>query len=85
MKGDIFMYNSKYSKFLTIILIVVIIIIIGLLIFWGVDTFTKYKVNSDAESGIGAFKNQLHTNSNTSLNLPTGNNTINNSTSPWLM
>lgn len=75
------MYNSKYSKFLTIILIVVIIIIIGLLIFWGVDTFTKYKVNTDAESGIDAFKNQLHTNSNTSLNLPTGNNIINNSTS----
>lgn len=75
------MYNSKYSKFLTIILIVVIIIIIGLLIFWGVDTFTKYKVNTDAESGIDAFKNQFHTNSNTSLNLPTGNNIINNSTS----
>lgn len=76
------MYNSRYSKFLTIILIVVIVIIIALLIFWGVDTFTKYKVNSDAESGIDAFKNQIHTNTNTSLNLPTNNNTtINNSVS----
>ena len=74
------MYNSRYSKFLTIILIVVIVIIIGLLIFWGVDTFTKYKVNNDAETGIEAFKNQVH--NNTILNLPTdGNTTIGNSVS----
>ena len=31
------MFNSKYSKTLTVILIVVIIAIIGLVIFFGVD------------------------------------------------
>ena len=78
------MYNSRYSKFLTIILIIVIVIIVGLLIFWGVDTLTKYRVNSDAETGIEAFKNQV--NGNTSLNLPTtGDNTLNNSTSGGLV
>lgn len=76
------MYNSRYSKFLTITLIIVIILILGLLIFWGVDTLTKYNVNSDAEQGIEAFKNQIHSgnlNTNTSLNLPSANTTTTNS------
>ena len=81
------MYNSRYSKFLTIILIVVIVIIIGLLIFWGVDTLVKYKTNSDAESGIDAFKNQIHSNNsgNTTLNLPTGGNSLSNTTGGGLV
>ena len=56
------MYNSRYSKFLTILLIVVIVIIVGLLIFWGVDSIIKYNVNNDAQAGIDAFKNQIQNN-----------------------
>jgi len=67
------MYNSRYSKFLTIALIIVIIIIVGLLIFWGVDSLTKYNVNSDAEQGIEAFKNKVQSNSTPTLVLPNSN------------
>lgn len=68
------MYNSRYSKFLTIALIVVIVLIIGLLIFWGVDTLVKYNVNNESEEGIAAFKNQTQS-GNANLILPTGNTT----------
>lgn len=82
------MYSSKYSKTLTIVLIIVIILIIGLLIFWGVDTFRKYNINNDAEDGISAFKNQIAsgnldnnnnniTDGNVTLIDPYGNNIIN--------
>lgn len=68
------MYNSRYSKFLTIALVVVIVLIIGLLIFWGVDTLVKYNVNNESEEGIAAFKNQTQS-GNANLILPTGNTT----------
>lgn len=68
------MYNSKYSKFLTIALIVVMVIIVGLLIFWGVDTLVKYNVNNDSQEGIGAFKNITQNGGSVDLILPTGNN-----------
>jgi len=80
------MYNSRYSKFLTILLIVVIVIIVGLLIFWGVDSITKYNVNNDAQAGIDAFKNQIQNNNIgnnvPSLNLPGGNSISNNLITP---
>ncbi|MBR3889314.1 sortase [bacterium] len=76
------MYDSRYSKFLTILLIVVIVIILGLLIFWGVDSIVKYNVNNDAQDGIDAFKNQIQSgnigNTVPDLNLPGGNNINNN-------
>ena len=81
------MYNSRYSKFLTIALIVVIVLIVGLLIFWGVDTLIKYNVDSDSQDGIEAFKNQIQTGNNGNLVLPTANNvtnpTNNNVTNPY--
>lgn len=76
------MYDSRYSKFLTILLIVVIVIIVGLLIFWGVDSITKYNVNNDAQAGIDAFKNQIQNgnidNTVPDSDLPDGNNINNN-------
>lgn len=71
------MYNSKYSKFLTIALIIIIILIVGLLIFWGVDTLVKYNVNNESEDGIAAFKNQTQSGGSVNLILPTGNTTNN--------
>ena len=69
------MYNSRYSKFLTIALIVIIVLIVGLLIFWGVDSLLKYNVNVDSEEGIETFRNQ--TRPATNLVLPTTNTTNN--------
>lgn len=69
------MYNSKYSKFLTIALIIVIVLIVGLLIFWGVDTLTKYKVNNESKEVIETFKNKTQ-NVSSNFVLPTTNNQV---------
>lgn len=44
------MFNSKYSNLLTVLLIVVIVGIVGLLIFLGIDTYTKYYIEKEARS-----------------------------------
>lgn len=69
------MQDSKYSKVLTIVLIVIVVLIIGLLIFWGVDTLRKRKIQADGENAISAFKNNIITNTNTNTNT-SGNLTI---------
>ena len=75
------MYNSRYSKILTVILIIVIVIIVGLLIFGFIDTVRKYNITNDAASGIEAFKNQIQSNTVTNkvdLNNQISTNTITN-------
>lgn len=53
------MFNSKYSKTLTVILVIVIIAIIGLLIYFGIDVYRKYYIESTAGDAVGEFKNQV--------------------------
>lgn len=53
------MFNSKYSKTLTVILIIVIIIIVGLLIFWGIDVYRKYYIEEAAGDAYGEFQNSV--------------------------
>jgi len=76
------MYDSRYSKYLTILLIVIIVVIVGLLIFGGVGLIKKYNVNNDAQDGIDAFKNQIQsgnmTNTVPDTNLPTNDINSNN-------
>lgn len=54
------MFDSKYSKFLTVILIVVIIAIVGLLGFLGYDAFTKHTINSESEDAVSRFEEELN-------------------------
>jgi len=84
--------NKKYGKFLTILLIIIAILVIGLLIFFAVDTIRKWNINSSAEEGIGAFKNEYvnnaNTNSNSNLNsnnnaVAIGNSTSENMVNPY--
>lgn len=56
------MFNSKYSNILTIILVVVIIAIIGLLIFWGIDIYTKYYITKDASDAVSKFEDEVKNN-----------------------
>lgn len=79
--------NKKYGKFLTILLIIIAILVIGLLIFFAVDTIKKWNIDSSAEDGIGAFKNQYvnkGTDSNSNNNIATiGNNTSGSTVNPY--
>ena len=56
------MFNSKYSKTLTIILIVVIIAIIGLLIYFGIDVYRKFYVEDVAGDAVEDFQNRVTSN-----------------------
>lgn len=53
------MFESKYSKLLTILLIVGIVIIIGVLVFLGISTMQSNSINKDAEEGVEHFQNKV--------------------------
>lgn len=53
------MLDSKYGKFLTIVLIIVIVAIVGLLIFLGYDFYKKYFIENDAKKFTEEFQNEV--------------------------
>lgn len=74
------MFNSKYSKTLTVILIIVIIAIVGLLIFFGIDVYRKYYIETAAGDAVEEFKEQVNkvaSDSNTVLDDVTPNVDLN--------
>lgn len=72
------MFNSKYSRALTVILVIAIIIIVGLLIYVGIDWYKAYTVNADADEGIDQFDGYINNViSNTQTN-PVTNDIVNN-------
>ena len=54
------MFNSKYSKTLTVILILVIITIVGLLIFLGIDVYRRYYIEQTSGEVVNEFRNQFN-------------------------
>ena len=54
------MFNSKYSKLLTVILIIVIIAIIILLVVLGFDVFKKHTIESASSDAVDRFEEQLN-------------------------
>lgn len=72
------MLGNKYSKTLTIILIVVIVAIVGLLIFFGIDVYRKFYIETVAGEAVGEFENQV----NRIATLPQENDTIINDIPP---
>ncbi len=58
------MFDSKYSNLLTAILVIIIIAIIGLLIFWGIDTYTKYYITKEASDAVDKFEDEVKNNIN---------------------
>ena len=72
------MLGNKYSKTLTIILIVVIVAIVGLLIFFGIDVYRKFYIETAAGEAVGEFENQV----NRIATLPQENDTIINDIPP---
>ncbi len=54
------MFNSKYSKALTVILIIVIVAIVGLLIFFGIDVYRKHYVETASGEAMNEFDDQVN-------------------------
>lgn len=68
------MFNSKYSKTLTVVLIIVIIAIIGLLIFFGIEVYRKYYIQQAAGDAVEEFED---TQANRIINRPQENIILN--------
>ena len=49
------MFESKYSKLLTVLLVIVIIAIVGLLAFFGYDLYQKYFITKDTSEYVDSF------------------------------
>ena len=58
------MFESKYSKLLTVALIVGIVIIVGVLAFFGFQLVRNYYINKNAEEAVERFEGEI-TNNNT--------------------
>ena len=67
------MFNSKYSKTLTVILIVLIVGIVGLLIYFGIDVYRKYYIEQASGDAVEEFEEQI----NQIATLPIENTVIN--------
>lgn len=59
------MFESKYSKLLTVALIVGIVIIVGVLAFFGFQLVRNYYINKDAEDAVERFEGEINYNTNT--------------------
>ena len=71
------MFESKYSKLLTVILVIVIVAILGLLGFLGYDWYQKYFLETDALAFVENYTNDAEDNNNTTTdeNTVSDNNT----------
>lgn len=54
------MFDSKYSKVLTVILVLVIIAIIGLLCFFGYDFYQKYFIEKETADFVDSYNQDLN-------------------------
>ncbi len=77
------MRNSKYGKFLTVLLIIAIIAIVGLLIFFGIDMYQKYYLDSQAEKVLEQFEGSLVTGNEEENNNNNNTNTQNTTDNPF--
>lgn len=73
------MFNSKYSKLLTVVLIIVIIAVIALLAFLGYDVYTKYAIESETGDAVSRFEEEMN---KITTNTDTTENTIENAIDP---
>lgn len=69
------MFESKYSKLLTVALIVGIAIIVGVLAFFGFQLVRNYYINKNAEEAVERFEGEI-TNNNTTEEENTTTNTV---------
>lgn len=69
------MFESKYSKLLTVALIVGIVIIVGVLAFFGFQLVRNYYINKNAEEAVERFEGEI-TNNNTTEEENTTTNTV---------
>ncbi len=74
------MFETKYSKFLTILLIIIIISVIGLGGYLGFNYYNNYKINNDSDKFVSTFVEEVGEN-NPENNGNNGNSTNENQTS----
>lgn len=66
------MFETKYSKFLTILLIVIIVAIIGLGGYLGVSYYKNYKTTNDADKYVSTFVEEAKNTTQSDTNVVSG-------------
>ena len=56
------MFETKYSKFLTVLLIIIVVAVIGLGGYLGYSYFRNYKVNTDSDKFVSTFVEEVGNN-----------------------
>ena len=74
------MFESKYSKVLTIVLVIVIVAILGLLGFLGYDYYKKYSTTKQASEFVNSYQGDVTTGDSGNTTTGTDNNEVTNTT-----
>ena len=74
------MFESKYSKVLTIVLVIVIVAILGLLGFLGYDYYKKYSTTKQASEFVNSYQGDVTTGDSGNTTTDTDNNEVTNTT-----
>ncbi len=69
------MFETKYSKFLTILLIIIIVAVLGLIGYLGYSYYKEYSMKKEADSYVSNFSEEASGN-NTNTNIDITNETI---------
>lgn len=68
------MFESRYSKFLTVLLVIIIVAVIGLLGYLGYNYYNNYKTKNDSDKYVSTFIEEAG-DENTTQNTTTDENT----------
>ena len=70
------MFETKYSKFLTVLLIIIIVAVVGLLGYLGYNYYKNYKINNDSDQYVSTFVEQVGDENTTSTNNADANSIV---------
>ena len=59
------MFETKYSKFLTVLLVIIIVAVIGLVGYLGYNFYRNYTINNDSDKFVSSFVEEVGDNNNT--------------------
>ena len=70
------MFETKYSKFLTILLIIIIVAIIGILGYLGFSYFKNYSIKNDANEFVSSFAEEASKSTDKSVDVGDSNDIL---------
>lgn len=70
------MFETKYSKFLTVLLVIIIVAVIGLIGYLGYNYYKNYKISNDSDQYVSTFVEEVGETTGNNTNTEEGNGSI---------